>query len=128
MRDELRMRYVGQTALVTGASSGIGAEFAARVAAMGADVVLVGRRQDALESLAAKIAADTGRRSITMPLDLAGEGAAHELNARLNQLGVRVDILINCAGVGLTQDFVASTADEITQQIRLNAVALTEVT
>lgn len=125
--EEAAMQYTGTTALVTGASSGIGAEFARRLAGRGADVVLVGRREDALRELAAEIAAQTGRTAHPVASDLSVEHAGSSLAQRLDALGVRPDTVINCAGVGLTREFTESAADDIRMQLQVDVVALTEV-
>src|SRR5690625_3861453 len=100
------MRHSGTTALVTGASSGIGAEFARRLAERGADVVLVGRRAEALRELADDIAAQTGRTAHPVVFDLSAEGSGQLLKRRLETEGLRVDTVVNCAGTGLTKPFV----------------------
>jgi 3-oxoacyl-[acyl-carrier protein] reductase len=90
----------GRTALVTGASGGIGGVIARQLHRQGARVVLTGRRQDALEALAA----DLGERVAVEPADLASPGAAERL-IELVESGEGLDILVNNAG--LTRDNLA---------------------
>lgn len=120
------MQYAGTTALITGASSGIGAEFARRLARHGADVALVGRREDALQELAAEITAQTGRLAHPVPFDLNAEDSGSLLKQRLDARGIRVDTVVNCAGAGLTKPFADTTQDEVRAQLQLDIVALVE--
>ncbi|GAA3717365.1 hypothetical protein GCM10023082_13680 [Streptomyces tremellae] len=83
------MQYAGTTGLVTGASSGLGAESARRLARRGADVVLVARRPEALDSLAADIRAATGRTVRTVPFGLATERSGYRLADRVAGAGDR---------------------------------------
>ncbi|SDD20980.1 SDR family NAD(P)-dependent oxidoreductase [Auraticoccus monumenti] len=121
------MRYAGTTALVTGASSGIGAEFARRLARRGADVVVVARRADVLDTLAATIRSETGRQVRVVAADLSEDRAGYRLAGHLAEAGVRVGTVINCAGTGLTKDFVDSSQQEISRQLRVNAEATVDV-
>jgi 3-oxoacyl-[acyl-carrier protein] reductase len=88
----------GKTALVTGASAGIGRAIAKGLAAEGARLMITGRRQSELDSLANEIVADKGLEPAITTLDVLEEGAAQRLaDAALTALG-KVEILINCAG------------------------------
>jgi short-subunit dehydrogenase len=75
----MTMTYTGTTALITGASSGLGAEFAARFAARGTNLVLVARRTDRLEDLARKLRAAHGISVTTLSKDLSRPGAGAEI-------------------------------------------------
>lgn len=121
------MQYADTTALVTGASSGIGAEFARRLAARGADVVLIGRREAALRELAAGITAQTGRRAHPIAVDLSAEHAGLRLKEKLNAQGLAIDTVVNCAGAGLTRTFLDSSEDEIYGQLQLDVTAVVEI-
>ncbi|MFD4640122.1 SDR family NAD(P)-dependent oxidoreductase [Lentzea sp. NPDC058436] len=116
------MRYAGTTALITGASSGIGAEFARRFAARGADLVLVARRADVLDALAAEIR-ETGRTVQVVPFDLTEDRSGRRLAERVG----RVDTVVNCAGVAKTGSFEDSTEDEIRLQLRVNVDAVVDI-
>jgi short-subunit dehydrogenase len=93
--------------LITGASSGIGAEFARQLAALGQDLVITARRTDRLENLAAELRARHGGRITVLTRDLADPDAVSELCHTLEQRGLQVDWLINNAGYGLPGTFDA---------------------
>src|SRR5688500_9412813 len=86
------------TALITGASSGIGEEFARQLAAKGYGVFLVARREDRLRTLAEEVARDHGVRAEFAAVDLADPQDRAKLPARVSELGLDVDILVNNAG------------------------------
>lgn len=94
------MRYQNQTALVTGASSGIGAAFARALAARGSDLVLVARRTERMKELAGEIEATHGVQAHVVGIDLSQERAVEAVSVATERLGVDVDILVNCAGFG----------------------------
>lgn len=121
------MKHEGTTALVTGASSGIGAEFARRLAQEGADIVVVARRADTLRTLADGIRAATGRQVHVVPLDLSAERTGYVLAEQLAEAGIVIDTVINCAGVGVTRSFGDSDEEEIQQQLRVNINATVDI-
>lgn len=121
------MRYEGTTAVVTGASSGIGAEFARRLARRGADIVAVARRRNELDELADRIRSSTGRRVHVVPCDLSEDRAGYRLADQLAEAGVQADTVVNCAGVGVTRAFGDSTEGEIRRQLTVNVDATVEV-
>lgn len=121
------MRYEATTALVTGASSGIGEEFARRLARQGADIVVVARRVDELETVAHEIGSTTGRRVHVVPFDLSADRGGYRLADELAEAGVRVDTVVNCAGVGVTRAFGHATEDENRRQLRVNIDATVEI-
>jgi len=88
------------TALITGASSGIGAAFARYHASKGGDVILTARSADKLDTLASELQAAHGITAHVFALDLGAEGGAASLVAQVAQAGLTVDILINNAGFG----------------------------
>lgn len=94
------MDHRSQTVLVTGASSGIGGAFAREVARRGSNLVLVARRAERLEALAAELAAAHGTKVEVVPMDLGRPEAATELLAEVERRGVRVTALVNNAGFG----------------------------
>lgn len=91
----------GRTALVTGASSGIGAAFAREFAAHGFDVVLTARRQELLEALARELEQAHGIAAHVVAADLADPAAPETIFAQLAERGIAVDALVNNAGYGV---------------------------
>ncbi len=117
-----------RTALITGASGGIGADLARVCAREGHDLVLVARSREPMEKLAAELAAAHGISARVETADLARPGAAAELAERLAQAGIRVDILINNAGFGSAGPF-KDTPDAVSMEmIHLNVGALVQLT
>ena len=88
------------TALITGASSGIGAAIARQLAGRGHGAVLVARREDRLRELAGELADRHGVRMETVAADLATEEGRDKVVAAVSELGLEVEILINNAGFG----------------------------
>jgi uncharacterized protein len=107
-------------ALVTGASSGIGADLARELAARGHGVVLVARRADRLEALAAELRAAHGIRADALACDLVDPEAVAALPARVEALGLEVSILINNAGFGSAGQFTDLDVQAETDMVRLN--------
>lgn len=95
------MTYQGKTALITGASAGIGAAFAKSFAAKGANLILTARREDRLRTLATEIENTHNVRVTVVAADLEVPAAPDEIAAVLKAGGVNVDILVNNAGYGL---------------------------
>jgi uncharacterized protein len=107
-----------ETALVTGASSGIGEQFARQLAARGHDLVLVARRADRLERLAGELPT----QAHTVTCDLAEDAAS--LPGKVNELGVEIDLLVNNAGFGNSGAFLDHDPRRDTEQVRLNCEAV----
>jgi short-subunit dehydrogenase len=107
-----------ETALVTGASSGIGEQFARQLAARGHDLVLVARRADRLESLAA----DLPTEARVVACDLTTDAAS--LAGRVQELGAEVDLLVNNAGFGTSGPFLEHDPGRDAEQVRLNCEAV----
>jgi short-subunit dehydrogenase len=115
------------TALITGASSGIGAEIARELAARGHGVALVARREERLRELAAELSERHGVRAEAIRADLGRESDRDELAARLTEGGLRVGVLVNNAGFGDHADFADADRKRMTRMIELNCVALTDL-
>ena len=114
-----------QTALVTGASSGIGESLARCFAADGHRLVLVARSADKLEALAESLEAAHGTKVTVIPADLSQPDAAHRLAASLKRRRIDIDILVNNAGVLDHGAFVDIGADKHQALIDLNISGLT---
>jgi short-subunit dehydrogenase len=122
--------YTGKSALVTGASAGLGEEFALQLAILGAtSLVLTARRADRLEDLKGRlVAAHPALRVETVSADLSDATAVTSLIAELESRGFSPDILINNAGFGDLGTFRTSDPGRIESMIALNITALTRLT
>lgn len=109
--------------LVTGASAGLGVEFARQCAARGEELVLVARRGDRLDGLAGALPT----KAHVFPLDLAQPGAAESLVDMVEAEGLAIDTLINNAGFGLAGKFVSLPLERQREMIDLNVRTLTEL-
>jgi short-subunit dehydrogenase len=118
----------GKWALITGASSGFGVEFAEVLGGLKSNLILAARRTEPMEKLATDLRARYGIQVVVEGIDLTGEDAAQELKLRLDRRKIIVDILINNAGFGLFGDFLDQPVDKIRQMLQLNVTALTELT
>ncbi|WP_110589748.1 SDR family NAD(P)-dependent oxidoreductase [Microbacterium suaedae] len=117
-----------RTVLITGASSGLGAEFATQFARRGSDLVLVARREDRLRELAEGLARDHGVRADVIALDLGQPNAAGLLRERLDDAGIRIDGLINNAGFGIKGPLAETDPARLDAMIQLNVASLTTLT
>jgi short-subunit dehydrogenase len=115
------------TALITGASSGIGAIYADRLARRGYDLVLVARDLPRLQSLSQQLAAQTGRKVEALQADLTVKADMRKVEERL-AADKNLTLLVNNAGLGATTPLVDSSADAMDEMIQLNVVALTRLT
>ena len=120
--------YRNKTALVTGASSGIGAEFARALARKGCDLILVARREDKLRDLADQLIAKHRIKAEVIAHDLSDEWASRAIFDEVNQRGLSVDILINNAGFATQGDFETTDADLLHAQVMLNVTAVVDLT
>ncbi len=118
----------GKRALVTGASSGLGVDFAKILAAKGCHVVLVARRADLLEQLAAELRATYGVEATAIAMDLGTEDAPQALYDRVRELGHPVDVLVNNAGYGLHGDFVDLEWERERNMLQLDILTLVHLT
>ena len=118
--------YSHETVLITGASSGLGAEFARQFAARGASLVLVARREDRLTALAADLLEKHGTVSTVVPFDLSAPDAGPRLLKAVK--ATRVTSLVNNAGYGGLGTFADADLDLVVGQLRLNVEALVSVT
>lgn len=114
------------TALVTGASSGIGRVYAEKLARRGHDVVLVARDGARLELLAAAIAGETGRRAEVLAADLSRSEGIETVAARLAS-DQRITVLVNNAGMGTEGPILGAAAEKTDAMVQLNVAALTRL-
>jgi short-subunit dehydrogenase len=114
--------------LVTGASSGIGAEFARQLAARGMHCVLVARREDRLRELAGELEAAHGIRCEIVPANLAQPHAGRDLLAEVARRGIAVELLINNAGFGMVATLEETDVGRALELIQVNVASLTELT
>ena len=115
------------TAVITGASTGIGAVYADRLARRGYDLILIARNRQRLKALAERITTDTGRNVEVIAADL---GNAAELRAveQVLRSDASISLLVNNAGVGATAPLIDSDADKMDAMIALNITSLTRLT
>jgi len=123
-----KQRLSGLTALITGASGGIGREIALYIASMGADLILVARNGDKLKETADMATEKYGAKSEIITADLSREGAAQKLYDEVKHKSLKTDILINNAGYGLHGFFNNVPLEKHSAMLRLNIIALTELT
>jgi uncharacterized protein len=116
------------TALITGASSGIGYELARAFAVHGHNVVLVARSKERLVPLASELEAAHGIAAWVIPADLAVPTAPTEVYAEVERLGIAVDVLVNNAGFGTNGPFAETELTDELQMLQVNVVALTHLT
>lgn len=114
-------------AVVTGASSGIGAVYADRLAARGYDLILVARRVDRLEALSAKVSKAYGRKVEVIGADLAQESDLARVE-KILATNPAVHVLVNNAGLARLRPVAQSSAEDSRSQIALNITALTRLT
>ena len=112
------------TVLVTGASGGIGEEYARQLAAQGADLVLVARSADTLERLASDLRARHGVQCEVLPVDLTTDLGIHAVEERVGD----VDLLVNNAGYGIAAHLAETDPADVDGMIRLNVLALARLT
>lgn len=120
--------YSTQTVLITGASSGIGLHFARALAARGSSLVLVARRQDRLDSLAAQLRRDHAVSVDVLSADLSSPTAGADLRTRIDELGVTVTSLINNAGFGTFGPFLDEDPKLLGQEITVDVMTPVQLT
>lgn len=115
-------------ALVTGASSGIGAAFARKAAAMGFRTLLVARREERLRALADELRSVFGMPAGVLALDLAAPGAVDAVMRHLEAEGSVPDVLVNCAGFGIVGPMLESDPERVRRMLVLNNAVLVDLT
>jgi short-subunit dehydrogenase len=119
---------VKRTALITGASSGIGEAFADVFAAAGFDLVLTARRADRLQAVAERLAGQHGIRAATIVADMARPDAPAAITGEIAARGLTIDALVNNAGYGVPGLFVASPWERHQAMLQVMVVGLAELT
>jgi len=118
----------GKWALITGASSGFGVEFANLLAGQKANLVLAARRKEPMERLADQLRQKHHVNVVVEGLDLSAPGAGADLKSSLDARGITVDVLVNNAGFGLFGDFVDQPLETTLGMLQLNMLSVTELT
>ena len=113
---------MADTALITGASSGIGEQFARQLSERGYELILVARRKDRLE----KLAEELPTKAQVIACDLSDEAA--KLPDKVSKLGIEVDLLVNNAGFGVRDRFLGVPADRQAEMVRVNCEAVVTLT
>jgi short-subunit dehydrogenase len=113
----------GKTALVTGASSGLGRDIARDLARRGANLIVVARRKERLEEVRDELEAAHHIAVTVVPADLAAPGAADQLHARVKELALPVDILVNNAGLGVRGEFLDVPWDQHESLLKVDVMA-----
>ena len=121
------MTGTGKTALITGASAGLGTQLARLFAADGHDLVLVARRRDKLEELAAQLRAAHGIHTTVIAADLTDSTAPVRVHEEVTQAGIEVEYLVNNAGFGTNGAFAELDLARELDLIELNVTALTHL-
>lgn len=124
----MQQDLLNKWALVTGASSGFGIDFAHLLAARGAHLVLAARRTAPMEALARELAAAYGTQCHVEGIDLARADAPAALKARLDARGIAIDVLINNAGYGVYGDFLAQPLQPTLDMLQVNMLSVTALT
>lgn len=122
------MDLKNKTALITGASSGIGAAFARELAGNGANLILIARRIDRLNQLSAELSERHGVRVAVIGLDLTGDASVSAIKSKVEDLGIEVDLLVNNAGFATSGGFETEDLSKALNEIDLNVKALVSLT
>lgn len=118
-----KLKRYGDTALITGATSGIGRAFAQSLAETGMNLVLVARSQDNLDALKADLESKAGIRVLPIAQDISKPEASARIAHKVSETGWRVDLLINNAGGGRYCWFEKQPEEQISQTFLLNSYA-----
>ncbi len=117
-----------KTALITGASSGIGMEYAKRFAKEGYQLILVARREQILKALAEQLKQESNTTCTVIPIDLSEDGAAQKIYEKVQGLSLQVDVLINNAGFATKGMLEWADYEKQHKEMHVNIVSLVELT
>lgn len=120
--------YAERWALVTGASSGIGAEFARRLAGRGMHLVLTSRRRGPMDELAADLHTRHGSRTEIFCADLADPSERERLKSEIAAKRIQVELLVNNAGFAVVGDIESTPPERVWEMVQVNIAALTDLT
>jgi uncharacterized protein len=123
-----QLELANKMALVTGASSGLGVDFARQLAARGASLVLVARREEQLGAVATEIEKDYAVSAQSIALDLAVPEAPQALFNQLQQRNINVDVLVNNAGFGIFGEFASIPWEREKAMLDIDIITLTHMT
>ena len=122
------MNYKDTTALITGASAGLGEEFARQLAQRGADLVLVARSEEKLELLANELRNHAGVKVAVIPADLSSSDAVKHLVSEVKNRGLKINLLVNNAGLGVFENFLETPLGKQMNQVDVNVSAVVALT
>ncbi len=117
-----------QWALITGASSGLGREFARALARRKIHLILAARREQPMQELAEELRRRDGVEVVVEAIDLSRPSSATALQVRLEQRGLSPDILINNAAFGLSGEFLEQEPERLREMLQLDIVSMVELT
>ena len=125
---EAMFDYSGSTALVTGASKGLGAAFAEALAQRGMNLVLVARSTGELNALSTRLCAKYQVQRTVISIDLADPSSPRKIAEELERRGIQVDLLVNNAGFGLSGKFLSHDSKQKQAEVEVNIQALVALT
>ncbi len=120
--------YNDRWALITGASSGIGAEFASQLAGRGMHLILAARRKDRMTELATELNTRHGTRCHIVTIDLSEPESGKVLFDEIKRLGIDIELLVNNAGIGMIGQIETTDPEEVRRMLNLNLMTLTDLT
>jgi short-subunit dehydrogenase len=123
-----QMSFNAKTALITGASSGLGEEFAKQLASQGHNLILVARSESRLNQLADRLRQSSNVQVTVIAADLGLSESVDHVIDEVNRRSIKVDLLVNNAGLGVFENFLDTTLDRQMQQINVNVRALVQLT
>ncbi len=122
------MQHSNEWAVITGASSGLGLEFARALALRKCNLVLVARREEPMQALATELRERLAVEVVVEAIDLSAVGSSLDLQKRLDERSIEPSILINNAAFGLSGEFLTQDMDRVREMLNLDIVTLTELT